>query len=753
MQQTPLWSSPNEDSGPPASEATVRGIINRIIFHNDQTGWTVLSLEIDEGAEATAVGVMLAPTSGESVRLTGSWETHQRYGRQFRFTTYELLRPTTAEGIKRYLSSPLVEGVGPKLAEALVEKFGARTLAILDEAPEQLQEVPGIGPHRAEALTTSWQRHRQMHEVIIFLRQHGIGSALATRIYNRYGPQAVELIEQQPYRLAREVRGIGFATADKIARSVGIPRDDPQRRQAALLHLLASATDNGHFFLPRRELLEQAARLLGLDEQLLELSLGELEAQKEVAVEATNEQVAIYLPQMLAAERDVAHRLSAIENGFVETLPDRAQIEQWLERRTSLGELPLTEEQQSAVKKALSAGLSVITGGPGTGKTTIIRAFAEACASLGRRVALVSPTGRAAKRLEQMTGRKASTIHRLLSYDPYQHRFRHGPGNPLPVDTLVVDEASMLDVLLARDLLQALAPGTQLVLVGDADQLPSVGPGNLLRDLVESGVVSVCHLTTIHRQQAGSLLVQNAHRINRGERPYLPTGKQWQGEDCVFVEEKDPEEAGRRVVKIVAHDLPKLDFPPDDIQVITPLHRGPIGVRALNTALQQQLNPPQPTKAQIQRGETLFRTGDRVLQTVNNYDKSVYNGDIGWIVAIDTESETLRVAFDQGEVGYDFGELDELELAYALTIHKSQGSEYPAVVIVIHSSHYIMLQRNLLYTALTRAEQMACLVGDRRGIYKAINTASERRRYTRLQQRLREQLHCREDQSEKGAGE
>ncbi len=737
MERIPLWPGPCQNETVPPAEASIAAIIKRVVFHNEETGWTVLSLEAKEYDLFTAVGIMLSPTSGESARLVGRWENHQRYGRQFHFARYELLRPTTAEGIERYLGGQLVPGIGPKLAAALVAKFGERTLTVLDEQPDRLQEVSGIGPKRAAAVIEAWQRHRDVHDIMIFLQQHGIGGALANRIYNRYGSQAIELIEQQPYRLAREVRGVGFATADKIARSVGISPDDPHRRQAALLHILAGATDNGHFFFPREVLLARAAELLQLPQELAEISLDELVAQAEVWQEADEQLVAVYLPEMLAAEREVAERLLKLAGKVDGYAPDAGQVERQQQRWVALGGLPLTEEQKAAVSEALRSGLCVITGGPGTGKTTIIRAFVELCANLGRQVALASPTGRAAKRLEELTGQPASTIHRLLSYDPYQHRFRHGADDPLPVDTLVVDEASMLDVLLARDLLRALQPEAQLILVGDADQLPSVGPGNLLRDMVESQVVPVCQLTTIHRQQADSLLVQNAHRINRGESPYLPVGKQWRGEDCVLVEESEPQGAADRVIRTVVESLPKLGYCPDDIQVITPMHRGPIGVRALNTALQEQLNPPAFGKAEFQRGDNVFRVGDRVLQTVNNYDKSVYNGDIGRIKAIHSDRRVLHIQFDHEEVIYDFNESDELELAYALTIHKSQGSEYPAVVIVMHSSHYIMLQRNLLYTALTRAELMVCIVGNRQGIYKAINTTSERRRHTRLQQRLR----------------
>ncbi len=722
---------------------TIEGSLERVVFHNPETGWTVLRVLTEQADLTTAVGAMISPSSGEGLRLTGNWEEHPRYGRQFRFYEYQLLRPTTTEGIKKYLSSDLVNGIGPKLAEALIEKFGEETLDILDNQPHRLQQVDGIGPKRAAALIEAWQQHRDIHEVMMFLHQHGLGAALATRIYTHYGPQAIEVLEANPYRLATEIAGVGFATADKIARSVGLAEDDPQRLQAALLHTLAQATEAGHFYLPEDDLLKQAVGLLGMAQQRLEVALNSLVENQQVVIERrlrASEGPSVYLPHMISAEQEVADRLAALVVASVEKKPTIKQLDQWLQRRETFGELPVTDEQKNALAAALGSGLCLITGGPGTGKTTIIRLLADACEALGRRVALAAPTGRAAKRLEQLTGRSASTIHRLLVYDPRRGSFRYGEAEPLLVDTLIIDETSMVDVLLARDMLRALSDSSQLVLVGDADQLPSVGPGNMLRDLVESEAVATCRLTTIHRQRQGSLLVRNAHRINNGQAPYLPTPADWKREDCVFLEEEDPEAAAEKVIHTTTVSLPKLGFLPAQIQVITPLHRGPIGVQALNAALQQRLNPPLAARTEMQRGDITFRCGDRVLQTVNNYDKSVYNGDIGEIAAIDTERRTFTVAFEQGAVSYDFGELDQLELAYALTIHKSQGSEYPAVVIVIHSSHYVMLQRNLLYTALTRAEQMVCIIGNRRGIYKAISTAPARQRYTHLADRLAKQL-------------
>lgn len=724
-------------------QQAIEGRLERVTFHNPATGWTVFQMATDSPGLISAVGTMVAPLAGETVKMAGNWEDHPRYGRQFHFRQYQLVRPTTADSIQKYLSSDLVSGIGPKLAEALVQKFGDQTLDILDNEPQRLQEVDGIGPKRAAALTEAWHHYQDMHQVIMFLYQHGLGSALAARIYSRYGPQAIEVLEANPYQLAQEIQGIGFATADKIARSVGLSEADPQRLEAALVYILHQATEDGHFYLPRDELVARGASLVQLAPPQLEVALIRLAEAEQVALEGEvgpDEQGLVYLPTMLAAECEVAQRLAGLAQVKNDQVPSEQELDQWRQRREAFGELPLTAEQKSAVAVALARGLCVITGGPGTGKTTIIRLLADACEALGRRVALAAPTGRAAKRLEQLTGRPASTIHRLLVYDPRRDSFRYGQDEPLPVDTLIIDETSMVDVLLARDMLRALGDSSQLVLVGDADQLPSVGPGNMLRDLVDADVVPVCRLTTIHRQRQDSLLVRNAHRINNGEGPHLPTGKTWQGEDCVLLEEDDPEMAAEKVIRTATVSLPRIGFSPEQIQVITPLHRGPLGVQALNHTLQQHLNPPSRSKSELQRGEITFRVGDRVLQTVNNYDKLVYNGDIGQLASIAAKRRVFTVVFEQGEVNYDFGELDQLELAYALTIHKSQGSEYPAVVMIIHSSHYVMLRRNLLYTALTRAEKMACIVGNRRGIWKAINTAPERQRNTRLAQRLRQGL-------------
>jgi len=717
---------------------TLKGTVERVTYHNPESGWTVARLRVEGQAEyLPVVGITTGPFPGQQLILRGNWEQHQRYGRQFRFSEYEPIRPATTEAIAAYLGSGLIKGIRKRLAQSLIQHFGEQTLDILDHHPERLTEVRGIGRKLAERIREGWQEHREAHNVMIFLQRHGIGGALAVRIYQRYGGQAIEVIERDPYRLAREVQGIGFLTADRIGRQAGFDIDDPSRLQAGLLHVLHQATSQGHLFLPRQESTGAAASLLQVPAEALESPLNALQEHGWVEFE---EDTLVWLPEMLAAEREVAQRLHALLSTEVETAPADDQLRHWLDQREAFGEVEFTDEQSDAVAIALREGLSVITGGPGTGKTTVIRALTDICEALGKRVGLACPTGRAAKRLEQLAGKPASTIHRLLSYDPIRHRFRHNESNPLDCDLLVIDETSMVDIPLARELLRAIKPGAQLVLVGDADQLPSVGPGNLLRDIVASEAVPVCRLTEIHRQQQGSLIVRNAHAINHGNKPVLLSRDQWlkRREDCILLVEDDVAEAADRIIKTATRSLPQMGFSPPDIQVISPMHRGAIGVTELNRRLQETFNAPDPYKPELTRGEVIFRQGDRVLQSVNNYDKGVYNGDIGYIVAVDSAEGMCVVEYDQARVQYSRSELQELELAYALTVHKSQGSEYPACVIVMHTSHYIMLQRSLLYTALTRAQQMACLVGETRAIFKAINTVTGTQRNTRLAQRLSE---------------
>lgn len=732
----------------PAEEA-LEGVIERITYTAPDTGWTVARLGVGPQS-LPVVGTMLDPEVGESVRLFGGWEEHGRYGRQFRFHRYELVRPATAAAIERYLGGGLVEGIGPGLAASLVKHFGEQTLDILDRAPpaapggplDPLRDAPGIGRKRSQALRAAWARHQHVHRIMVFLHDHGVGSARAGRIFAKYGQRSIEALEREPYRLARDLHGIGFLTADRIARSVGIALDDPARIEAGLLYALAAATDDGHLYLPLPMLLRQAEGHLQVGEQKVELGVERLVEQGELALEEHREETAAYAGRLYELEKEVASRLRYFAQNQPLGVPSAEHTRTWLERREALGELPLSAEQAGAVAGALGRGLSVITGGPGTGKTTVTRALVDACRALGRPVALASPTGRAAKRLSQLAGHEATTIHRLLVYDPVAGGFRHREGEPLHAALVIIDEASMLDVPLARDVLRAMPAQGQLVFIGDADQLPSVGPGNLLRDVVASDAVAVHRLTEIFRQAQGSDIIQSAHLLNRGESPRFPRREEWlqRRGDCVLLEEEDVEAAADRVIRTATESLPKLGFAPHDVQVITPLHRGPIGVAALNERLQAALNPADPHKPQASRGEVIFRQADRVLQTVNNYDKGVYNGDIGFITSLRPDERALTVEFDQAAVEYAFSELDELALAYALTVHKSQGSEYPAVVIVMHSSHYIMLQRNLLYTALTRAQRMACIVGNQRGIWRAIRNVSERDRFTRLAERLRGDL-------------
>jgi exodeoxyribonuclease V alpha subunit len=713
----------------------LEGTVTRIIYHNPANGYTVIALQVG-ASQATAVGSTLGLADGETLRLHGQWIDSRKYGRQFEFEHYELVRPVTRDAIVAYLSSGLVEGVGPVMAKRLVDKFGERTLEILDQQPERLTEVEGIGRTRAAALRNAWKASEHAHRVMVFLQQHGLGPTLAARIYQHFGSRSMTIIERQPYRLADEIYGIGFLTADRIAQVGGITPDDPTRIVAGLKHVLRRASDDGHFYLPADVLLSASRRLLDLDEAIVELELERALRESQLIREDYDGCNAYYLPGMLSTEKNLAAGLLELGAAPTSVPPPLNEMKQWLGQRVTMGATELSDEQLEAVHMALEGPVSVITGGPGTGKTTVTRAISDACDAQGWQVALCSPTGRAAKRLSQLAGKPASTIHRLLAYDPRTHAFSHNADEPLQTDLVIVDESSMVDALLANDLVSAIRPSTKIVFIGDTDQLPSVGPGSFFRDLVDSRIAPVVRLQKIFRQDEGGDIVHNAHRIRLGEFPEFTPARDWNGEDTVFMVRQHADQIPAAVLQVVSSALPRIGFLPDDIQTITPMHRGPAGVTELNRVLQEQLNPPKAGTVEIRHGDQVFREGDRLLQNMNNYDKEVYNGDIGRLVQIDRKNSCFVVEFDQGRVIYEFSEVDQLRLAYALTVHKSQGSEYPVVVMVFHSTHHIMLQRNLLYTALTRAEKMAVVIGDDKGVWTAVRRGEEAKRYTRLRERL-----------------
>ena len=721
------------------------GVIESVRHYNPEDGWTVARVRVSEGSGAnelaSVVGNLAEAREGMEVRLWGEWVTHPQWGDQFRFVRYEVRRPMTADQIKRFLYSGAIKGVGPATAELVVAKFGEETLHALGDA-ERLREVPGIGPRRAQTIADEWRRQLLDDKQGTLMRLQGMGitAAQAIRIFKHYGHGSVTVVEENPYQLALEVEGIGFRTADHIARAIGMPRTTPFRLQAGLGYALQEASQQGHCFLPKQRLLEYAAQLLECDDsEMLGDACESLIAgkwavadQAETLGEEGPAEV-VYLPRLWHAEHETGSHLRRLLAAPAAAYATERVLGEWLEGDRRVGETALSGEQAEAVRLTLTNKVVVLTGGPGVGKTTVTRAIVDVFEGSGCRVLLASPTGRAAKRLSEVTGRPAKTIHRLLEIDPREWRFRRNEDRPLEGDVVIVDEASMLDIELMHALVRAIADHARLVLVGDVDQLPSVGPGLVLHDLIESKAVPVARLTEIFRQDQESQIVMNAYRVNQGKAPAFPAHPS-DKDDCVMHSEDDPARIVERIVHIAQEELPRQGFAASDIQVLTPMNKRDLGTVRLNRVLQEALNPPQAGKREVRRGEKVIREGDRVVQTVNDYGKEVFNGDVGTVVGIDAGASSVAVQFLDNSARYDSDELDELELAYALTVHKAQGSEYPAVVLICHTSQYVMLQRNLLYTGLTRAQRKCIIVGNRPALWTAVRNNRIARRFTRLRE-------------------
>ncbi len=737
-----------EGESPNFHLAVLEGVLERITYANEETGYTVARVDTGRGSAdlLTVVGALLGAQPGESLRMRGRWGSHAQYGRQFHVENYTTVLPATIQGIQRYLGSGLIKGIGPKLAERIVEHFGTDTLNIIETDPQRLVEVPTLGPKRTKLIADAWVEQKAIKEVMVFLQSVGVTTSIAVRIYKEYGDAAIDVVKSEPYKLAADVWGIGFKTADAIAKAVGIPHDSPERVKAGLQYTLSQGSDAGNCFLPREKLIEAAVKILTVDAALCESCLDQLIAA-EGAVRETlpgewSDTEAIYLVPFHRAEVSLAAQLLRLKHAEEDKLAQFQQVDwdkalSWLRTRTGND---LAPEQEQAVRLALTSRLAVLTGGPGCGKSFTVRSIVELARAKRAKVVLAAPTGRAAKRLAELTGAEAATVHRLLELKPGGDA-AYDKDRPLEADLVVVDEASMLDVLLANKLAKAIAPGTHLLLVGDVDQLPSVGAGEVLRDLLDAEPIPRVRLTQVFRQAQQSGVVVNAHRINAG-KPLLLR----EFPDFHLFAEDDSEKAADLVVDLAVTRVPRrfgLD-PRRDVQVLAPMHRGPAGAGNLNVLLQQALTPHRDGAPERRFGGRVFRVGDKVTQIRNNYDKGangVFNGTGGIVTAIEHDEQKLTVRTDEDElIPYDFAELDELQHAYAVTVHRSQGSEYPAVVIPVTTSAWTMLQRNLLYTAVTRAKKLVVLIGSERALAQAIRTAGSGRRHTALDLRLSGQL-------------
>lgn len=713
--------------------------MERITYHNEENHYTIAKLRVQGRRDlVTVVGNIVTTSPGEVLRLTGSWETHPKYGEQFKILSYESVVPATVKGIERYLGSGLIKGIGPIMAKRLVEKFGEETLVVIEAKSERLQEVEGIGGKRIEMIKTAWDEQKEVREVMLFLQGHEVGSSYAAKIYKQYGKDSIRVVRENPYRLARDIFGIGFLTADRIAEKLGIPRDSSMRAEAGILHVLEQLSSEGHVFYPYGPLTDECEKILGVSRDIIVHAIEKIAAEKKILVEEPfgdeeGGDKAVYLAEFMISEKGIADKLGEIARNQAKILwfDCDAEIENV---QKELG-ITLALNQTRAVRAALEKNALVITGGPGTGKTTIIRTIIRVYGRHGRSVALAAPTGRAAKRLSEAAGQDAKTIHRLLEFSPKLGRFKRNEDFHVDADVVIIDEASMIDSLLMHHLLKAISGDATLILVGDVDQLPSVGAGNVLKDIMDSRLVTTVKLDEIFRQSDQSLIVVNAHKINHGDFPVLSSQKDVP-QDFYFIDLDDPEEVCKTILTMCRNKIPeKFGFDPiNEIQVLSPMHRGIVGAANLNVELQKHLNQ---SADELLRGGRLFKTGDKVMQIRNNYDKDIYNGDIGKILSIDREEQEIGVDYEGKRISYDFTELDEVVLAYAVSVHKSQGSEYPAVVMPLLTQHYMMLQRNLLYTAITRGKKLVVLIGTKKALAIAIRNNKQQMRYTRLRERLK----------------
>jgi len=723
---------------------SLTGVVERITYHAEESGYTVARVQSPRARElVTVVGNFANIQAGQTLQLKGVWKNHPQYGQQFEVEQYTETKPATLTGLEKYLGSGgLIKGVGPVTAKRIVAHFGLETLEIIETKTERLIEVPGIGKKRVTMIQKAWEEQKSIKEVMVFLQGHGVSTTYAVKIFKQYGAKAIATVTDNPYQLADDIYGIGFLTADRIAQNVGVSPWSKYRYKSGLLHVLSQAAEDGHCFLPQPELMKLAAELLTTEGHEADLEavctiIEEMGKQQELVIEPGEDGMPLcYKPAFFITEQNLAQLLRQQLARKIEV--DLPRVRSWIEKFTQSRGIALSPQQQQAVEMAACSRVMVLTGGPGTGKTFCTRTIVALWKAMGKKIGLAAPTGRAAQRMAEVTGLEAKTLHRMLEFEPATRGFKRDKDNPLPYDALVVDETSMLDLFLAHSLLKAIAPEAQLLLVGDVDQLPSVGPGKILADLIASATIPVVRLSQVFRQAESSAIIRAAHQINRGQYPNLEAISDKARSDCLWHNGgTEPEHGVQVVCELIRDFIPRLGFnPTTDVQVLCPMTRGAVGTRNFNQVLQQLINPPSPDKPEVSRGGMIFRVGDRVIQLKNDYQREVFNGDLGVVVAMDAIEQEITISFDGREVTYDYGDLNEVALAWSISIHKSQGSEYPVVILPIYMTHYVMLSRNLIYTGLTRAKKLAIVIGSNKAIGLAVKQVNQQQRYTRLKERL-----------------